>query len=324
MRILVAGANGYLGGRISQYLAARGNDVVALVKQRPAGANDWLDQMERVIEGDATDKNVLVSAMEGEVDGIVFTISLDHHMSGKDPLATLATNVGIFWMLLELYAEKGGGRVIYLSTQQIYGKHDVRQIIHEEDLPQPANPYGLTHHYCEDLCSLYSYERGLNCISLRLSNSFGAPVFPSCNCWSLVINDFCKTTLKQGELRLLSDGNPQRNFVPITDICQAIEMTATLPASALQYMTYNLGGNQSRTILELAHEVASICGERYGKEFPVILPDGKISSDTKHQRNIDRFTYDISRLKDLGFKPSYDLRPGVEEVLDFLEKHVVL
>lgn len=320
MRILVAGANGYLGGRVSEYLAAQGNDVTALVHHRPTNSNKWLNKMGHVVEGDARDKDVLLSAMEGEVDCVVFTISLDHRASGKEPSATLAVNVGILWTLLEIYAEKGGGRVIYLSTQQVYGKHNAGEVIREEAPLLPANPYGLTHKYCEDLCSLYSRERGLNCISLRLSNSFGAPVFPSCNCWWLAINDFCKTALEQGELRLLSDGSPQRDFIPISDICRAIEMVATLPVSALLHRMYNLGSGKTHTILELAHEVANICADRYDKKFPVVLPDGKISRDARHHRDVHRFTYDIGRLRDLGFVPSSDLRPGVEEVLDFLEK----
>ena len=320
MRILVAGANGYLGGRISEYLAARGNSVVALVHHQPVDSGNWLSQMERVVEGDATNQDVLLSAMQGEVDCIVFTISLDHRVSGQDPLATLEVNIGIFWKLLDIYSRKGGGRVIYLSTQQVYGRYNAGEVINEETPLLPVNPYGLTHQYCEDLCSLYTREKGLTCISLRLSNSFGAPVLPDCNCWWLVINDFCKTALQEGGLKLLSDGTPQRDFIPISDVCQALEMIATLPASALKHTLYNLGSGKSHTILEVAHEVVDICADRYGKEFPIILPGGRVSCDAGHHKDVPKFTYDISRLKDLGFAPSGDLRPGIEEVLDFLEK----
>lgn len=320
MRILVAGANGYLGGRISEHLADQGNAVAALVHQRPTDSNKWLNKMERLVEGDARDKGVLLSALEREVDCIVFTISLDHRASGKDPFDTLAVNVGILWSLLEAYAEKGGGRLIYLSTQQVYGRRNVAEVIREEDPLLPASPYGLTHMYCEELCSLYSRERGLNCISLRVSNGFGAPVFPSCNCWWLVINNLCKTAHEQGKLKLLSDGSPQRDFIAIGDICRAIDIIATLPLSRLPHSVYNLGSGKTHTILELAHEVADICEDRYGKKLPVVMPGGEISHDSRVHSNLRRFTYDIGRLQYLGFTPSHDLRPGVEELLDYLEK----
>lgn len=320
MRVLVAGASGYLGGRISEHLAARGNKITVLVHHQPKASTSWLSQMERIVEGDATNQDILLSALQDKVDCIVFTISLDHRVSGRDPITTLAVNVGIFWKLLDIYAQRDKGRVIYLSTQQVYGRYNIGDMINEEAPLLPVNPYGLTHHYCEDLCSLYTREKGLNCISVRLSNSFGAPVFADCNCWWLVINDFCKMALQKGRLNLLSDGTPQRDFIPVADVCRAIEMLATLPASALKYMTYNLGSGRSHTILEVAHQVASICAERYGREFPVILPGNKVSHDAGHHRDVPRFTYDINRLKELGFVPSGDMRPGIEEVLDFLEK----
>ena len=320
MRILVAGANGYLGGRISEYLTAQGNDITALIHHKSADWDRRLSKIDRVVKGDARNKNLLLSAIEGDVDCIVFTISLDHRRSSNNPFDTLSTNVGILWTLLDICAEKGKGKLIYLSTQQVYGKSKAGEVICEEDTLLPVNPYGLAHKYCEDLCSLYSRERGLDCISLRLSNSFGAPAFSSCNCWWLAINDFCKTALGHGKINLLSDGSPQRDFIPISDVCKAIEMLINLPVSTLPHRIYNLGSGKTHTILELAHAVASICTDRYGKEFPVVLPGGNISHDTGQHRNIPRFTYDISRLRSLGFAPSDKLRPGIEEVLNFLEK----
>jgi len=320
MRILVTGANGYLGGRISEHLANQGNDVIALIHHQPDSPDDWLNKMERVIEGDATSRDILLSAMETEVDCVIFAISLDHRVIGKDPFRTLAVNVGILWELLEIYAEKGGGKLIYLSTQQVYGRRSPGDVIREEDILQPVNAYGMTHKFCEDLCELYSRERELNCISVRISNSFGTPIFPSCNCWWLVINDLCKTAWQQGELRLLSDGTPQRDFVAIPDVCQVMETMANLPVSSLSHPVYNLGSGKAHTILEIAHEVSNVCKDRYSKEFPVLLPDGTVSRNANHHRDMPRFKYDISRLKEIGFNPSLDLRPGIEEVLSFLDR----
>ena len=53
----------------------------------------------------------------------------------------------------------------------------------------------------------------------------------------------------------------------------------------------------------------------------MILPDDKASVSAGAHKDISRFSYDISRMKKLGFKPTPDLLPGIKEVLDFLEKH---
>lgn len=320
MKILVVGAGGYLGGRISQHLAEKGNSVTALVYPRPKDSGAWEKRMERVVEGDATKEEVLLSALQDKPDCIIFLISLDHKESGRDLSRTLDINTGIFWKLLDIYAKRGGGRVIYLSTQQVYGKHDAGGVINEATPLLPVNAYGLTHTYCEALCSFYTREKGLECISIRLSNSFGAPVFAECNCWWLAINDFCRMAFKDKAVRLLSDGTPQRDFLPLDDVCRAVEMLVSTPSASLKHSVYNLGGGKTYTILEAAHRVTAVCTEWYGKDIPVLLPGDKVSSGVDVHRDVPRFSYDIRRIRELGFMPSADLRPGIEEVLDFLGK----
>jgi nucleoside-diphosphate-sugar epimerase len=320
MRILVAGANGYLGGRISEYLAGRGHSVTALVHHLPEDSGNWQKKMMRVIEGDAAEEGILASALRDDIDSIIFTISLDHRASEQDILKTLDINVGIFWRLLERYSQKAGGRVIYLSTQQVYGRYENGTVITEDTPLIPVNTYGLTHQFCEELGSLYTREKGLKCVSVRISNGFGAPVFADSNCWWLVINELCKTAVEKDVIKLLSDGTPQRDFIPVADICRAIEMIATLPESSLQHPSYNLGSGRTYTILEAAHEIVDIYHGKYGKEAPVILPDNETSSDARRHQGIPRFKYDIRRIKELGFSPSAGLRTGIEEVLEYLEK----
>lgn len=320
MRILVAGANGYLGGRISAYLAGRGHSVTALVHRLPQDAGNWQKKMARVVEGDAGDEAILASALRDDIDCTVFTISLDHRASEEDVLKTLKVNTGIYWKMLEMYSQKAGGRVIYLSTQQVYGRYESGTVINEKTPLHPVNAYGLTHKFGEELGSLYNREKGLKCISLRISNGYGAPVFDASSGWRPAINELAKMAVEKGEIRLASDGTPQRDFIPAGDICRVIELIAALPADALEYGSYNLGSGRTHTILEAAHEIADTYNKKYGKKVPVILPDDKIASDARQHQGIPRFKYDISRIKKLGFSPSESLQPGIEELLDFLEK----
>jgi nucleoside-diphosphate-sugar epimerase len=321
MRILVAGANGYLGGRISAYLAGRGHRINALVHRLPQDAGEWRQKMARVIEGDAADEAILASALRDDIDCTVFTISLDHRASEQDVLKTLKVNAGIYWKMLETYTKIGGGRVIYLSTQQVYGRYESGTVINEETPLRPVNAYGLTHRYGEELGSLYTREKGLKCISLRISNGYGALAFDASSGWRPAINELAKMAKEKGEIRLVSDGTPQRDFIPAGDICRAVEMIAALPADTLEYDSYNLGSGRTHTILEAAHEITKTYHEKYGKEVPVILPDDKIAPDARQHRDIPRFRYDISRIRKIGFTPSPSLQPGIQELLEYLEKN---
>lgn len=295
---------------------------MAHVHHMPKNApQKWIEKMSSIVEGDAGDNSILSKIFDEKIDCIIHTVSLDHRVTGQDPDGTLRINVGILWKLLDICVSKGVGKLIYLSTQQVYGRRGAGEIIHEDDPLNPANAYGLSHKYCEDLCSLYLREKGIDTICTRISNGFGAPVFAECNCWWLVINDFCKSALRKGEIKLLSDGSPQRDFIQINDICRAMELFANLPREKGKHDVYNLGSGKTFAILELAHYVSRACKGRYGKEFRVVLPGNEISNDASRFSDIPKFKYDIGRLNELGLQPKRDLDAGIHDVLDFLERN---
>ena len=86
-----------------------------------------------------------------------------------------------------------------------------------------VNTYALTHHLSEQICDHYNRKTSTNVISVRLSNSYGNPIFKENNCWWLAINDLCKNAFINKEIRLLSDGTPQRDFIHGNDVCQAVQ-----------------------------------------------------------------------------------------------------
>ena len=133
--------------------------------------------------------------------------------------------------------------------------------------------------------------------------------------------DFCKTAFKNGQIRLLSDGLPQRDFIHIDDICRAVSLVAGCASKELKYNAYNLGSGVTHTIGELAHSVSEIWKDRYEKELPVILQDGEISNNASKFSYISRFKYCTDRISELGFKPTTSMGQGISEILDYLERY---
>ena len=320
MRILVAGAGGYLGGRISLHLASQGHQVSVLVHHHlPTGASEWSTKMDRVIVGDARNRDVLLSTMENEIDCIIYTIALKQNDSNNDLYTSLSVNMGILWTLLELCAQKGTVKLLYLSTVQVYGLYPTGEPIHETAPLLAVKPYGLTHKFCEDLCSLYTTERGLDCTSLRISNGLGAPAFSPANCWQFMATGLCKSATEKEGIRLQSDGTLQRDIIDVSDICRAVELLATSPTSRVRYRQYNLCSGRTSTVLELAHEIADVYEDRYHKHCPVVFPDGSVSPNAVRHKDIPRFTYDTERLQSLGITAFVDLHTSINEVLNYLE-----
>ena len=81
------------------------------------------------------------------------------------------------------------------------------EIITEDNSPAPLNIYGLTHFLSEDICSYYNVNTETKCINVRLSNSYGSPVFNENSCWWLVVNDLCKSAFLKNKILTNNNAN---------------------------------------------------------------------------------------------------------------------
>jgi len=317
MRVLIAGATGYLGGRLSDYLSLRGFEVIALLRTIPAD-EQWLNQFTQVVVGDISVNKTIEEIGCQSVDAVVYAISLNHFESENEIDQCQRINVAPLWRLLDQLSLKSLKRFIYISTQHVYGRTGTNSV-NEESSVTPQNNYGLTHLMCENITRLYHTRNKISSINLRLSNGYGPPKFDNCDCWWLVINDFCKSAIETGQIQLKSDGSPQRDFININDINQAIELLLLSPERDIRYVDYNLGGGTTYTMLELAHIVSKCVEKKFQKSVPVLFPDGTISFDARQHLNIKKMRYQTRRMSELGFKPRTLIDDGVAEVFEYLK-----
>lgn len=317
-KILITGGCGYLGARISKYLAQKGNKVTVLDLAVPSENKEWTLLMDEVILGDIRDEDLLSKLVDKKFDAVIHLISLDHRKSEDNPNFVNSINVMPTWNLLDKFSKYGLKKFIYFSTFQVYGKVPSKEIA-EYFLPSPQNNYGLTHLLSENICNYYNRKTNINCINVRLSNSYGSPVFHENNCWWLVINDLCKGAFHEGKIILLSDGSPQRDFIHGSDVCKAVEILINAEEKNLKNNKYHISSGKTLTILELAHMVKSVYKERYRKDIQVILPDKSISINSEKFSETERYLVNNSKLKSLGFKPETELESGINEIFEYLE-----
>jgi len=316
----VTGACGYLGSRLSKYLAEKGFRVTVFDNFNPSRYKKWTSLMEEVIVGNICDEKTLSDLAKKKFDCAIHLISLDHKKSEDKPNFVSSINVMPTWNLLDKLTKEGLEKFIYFSTIQIYGKAK-DMVITEDRKPEPVNAYGLTHLLSENICNYYNTKTETECINVRLSNSYGSPVFIENNCWWLVINDLCRTAFDQNKLRLLTDGTPQRDFIHSSDVCGSIEALLNIDNNRIKYNTFNISFGQTLTVLELAKAVKNIYKKRYNYDIPITFPDGMSSNANKESSNKKKHIIDNSRLKTIGYSPKIDLETGLNEVFDFLENN---
>jgi len=316
--ILITGGNGYLGSHLTELLNKAGHNVHALCL-------DWFDEMERweasgikVIRGDITQAACFKLLEEYTFDTIIHLVSLNHFDSEKDPELALKVNVLPTWNLLKQFSLRGLKKFIYFSTQQVYGRIPAVEI-DELYPPKPVNSYGLTHLQSEQIVNLFNNTTNIEAINVRLSNSFGAPVFQQNSCWWLVVNDLCKSAYFDKKIKLLSDGSPQRDFIHVSDVASAIKIL--VESETLEMNLFNISSGSTFTILELALMVQKIYRERYQSEIPILDKNESIFDINIDETTKPKFKINNSAITQAGLLLETELETGIKDLFKYLEKN---
>jgi UDP-glucose 4-epimerase len=267
-KILITGGSGYIGSRLSLYLSQKGFDIIPLCNSKIPDNKEWIQSMHCVLQGDLRDRTILKNIETIKPDSIIHLASLDHYNSGRDIQETLQVNVKSTWDLLSIGASNGLRKFIYFSTTQVYGFKQQMEIC-EKVMPEPGNAYGLTHLMSEEIVSLYSRTHKIDGVSLRLSNSYGEPLFDSSKHWELVVNDLCRSAFFDQRIVLNSNGNASRDFIHYTSITDCV--FKLLVKKRLKFGNYNLCSNISITLLELALVIQSVYKKKFGFSIDIYI-----------------------------------------------------
>lgn len=313
--ILITGACGYLGARLSKYLAENGYRVTVFDSYNPTPHSHWTSLLDDVVIGDIRDINIIDKLGTKHFDTAINLISLDHNKSEDNPNFVSSINILPTWNLLEVLTNSGLNKFIYFSTQQVLGTLPALSI-DEKFSPNPINKYGLTHLLSEKIVNYYDISTNTKCINVRLSNGYGSPVFKENDCWWLVVNNLCKTAYEKGKIELQSDGSPRRDFIHNLDICKAIEILIEKGGEHRENI-YNIASGKTISIKEAAHVIRDVYKKRYNKEIEICFPANSL---VKNESVIEKsFIIDITRILDLGFKPKIELKDGIDKLFEYME-----
>nr|WP_315174752.1 NAD(P)-dependent oxidoreductase [uncultured Flavobacterium sp.] len=310
-KVLVTGGSGYLGARLCLHLANEGYAVTSLCHSKIPSDENWISKMDKLVVGDVRDESLLMELAEYKYDVLVHLVSLDHNQSNGAPSLVSTVNITPVWSLLDIFSKQGLGKFIYFSTAQTYGTLQ-NEVVTENRSLNTQNAYGLTHHIGEVICEHYNRTTAVDCCVIRLSNSYGAPLFEENNCWWLVVNDLCQMAYRKKEITLQSDGSPLRDFIHGWDVCSGLQ---TVIETNDKHLIYNLSSGKTLSILDIAEKVKEVYLERYGIELSITKAKSENNTAKKTAYKIDN-----SLILGIGFEPKWTLGMGINDLFDFLEK----
>ena len=322
-KVLVVGASGYLGALISAQLGSQGHCVMGWGRRKSA-VSMFLEYGNIVYHtGDLVAEDTLRAMIDVRPDAVIYCASLNQSDSERHPEHALRVNVGPVSRLLEKLASTATNptRFIYLSTAHVYER--LAGSIDENSPTGPRSTYGLTHLMCEQLLQGYADVGLIQLNILRISNGYGPPLDLEQDCWTLAVNDFCRSAVVDQKIILRSDGLAERDFVFVGDILNAVTTLACSGQTTVDRV-YNVGSGHTLSILDLAKTVA----ERYrafsGKECHISVPNqgDTIERSGNTRQSNERLLYK-SKISEVvvGREPT-TLNQGMDKLFAFLSQEV--
>ena len=296
---LVTGGGGFIGSHVVDKLLARGHAVKVLDNFSTGGRQNiahFADDIE-LVEGDVRSYERANTAVKG-VDVVIHLAALPSvPRSVQDPLTTTEVNVTGTLNVLLAARDREVRRVVLASSSSVYGSNNFLPK-HEELVPHPVSPYGVSKLAAEQYAMAFNAVYGLETVALRYFNVFGPRQDPNSQ-YSGVVALFLRLASEGTQPTVCGDGTQTRDFTYVANVVDA----TLLAAEALQASgsVLNIGCGASYSVLDLVSAVEGATGQPLEPRFGPPRP-----GDVKHSfANIDR-----ARAR-LGYEPHVAFDDGV-------------
>jgi UDP-glucose 4-epimerase len=160
----------------------------------------------------------------------------------------------------------------------------------------------------------YRHYKNMDTLTLRLSNGFGHPMDSGVNRWTLVFNDLCLQAMTSGEMVIKSSGRQHRDFISLHDVAAAVDHFLFKNPEEWDDGLFNLGGDCSFSIFDVAKTIATVYEKKYGNPIPI-----QITGEDNGEHN-DPVNFNIDKLKKTGFRLTGDMEKEIEQTLSLCEK----
>lgn len=329
MSILVTGGAGFIGSNfVLDWLAHHDEPIINLDKLTYAGnlgnlAGVQGDTRYVFVRGDIRDGQLVGRLLAEHHPRIVINFAAESHVdrSIHGPGEFIQTNiVGTFQLLesVRAYWEALKGeakehfRFLQVSTDEVYGSltNDAPAFT-ESSCYEPNSPYSASKAAGDHLVRAYHHTYGLPVLTTNCSNNYGPYHFPEKLIPLCILN-----ALAGKAIPVYGDGRQIRDWLYVEDHCRAIRQVL---ATGLVGETYNIGGRNELTNLEVVHTVCDLLDELAPPATRKLsLPRYRslitfVKDRPGHDR---RYAIDAGKIeRELGWKPQETFETGIRKTV---------
>jgi NAD dependent epimerase/dehydratase len=308
-KVLVTGADGFIGSHLVETLVKAGYSVRALCQYNSFSSWGWLDESPcrkeiEVVLGDVRDPAQMRQVSKG-IDTLFHLAALIAiPYSYQAPSSYVDTNVQGTLNVLQAALDNGVHRVLHTSTSEVYGTARFVPISEEHPL-QAQSPYAATKIAADALAFSFFSSFALPVTIARPFNTYGPRQSARA-----VIPTVISQLLGGGRKIKLGSVTPTRDFNFVLDTCAGFLALATCEAAVGQ--TVNIGSGGEISIGDTVSLIARI-----------LNVDVEIECEEQRLRpaasEVERLCCDNRRIQALtGHRPAYDLQSGLRATIDWL------
>ena len=329
MRVIVTGGAGFIGSNLVRLLLERGCEVLNIDALTYAGNIHSLDDVAdlpayRFLQADVRDAELMRRTMKEYSPDWVMHLAAESHVdrSIDDPGDFITTNVmGTFSMLqsaLDCYRSLEGERkqrfrFHYISTDEVYGTLGRDGLFTEATPYSPHSPYSASKAASDHLVRAWHDTYGLPVLVTNCSNNYGPYQFPE-----KLIPVVILKALAGEPIPVYGKGENVRDWLYVLDHCEAL---FTVVSSGKPGETYNIGGNNEKTNLELVELLCSHLDELRPRADGGSYRD-QITFVRDRPGHDLRYAIDASKIRrELGWEPKQDHSSGFRKTIEWYLTH---
>ena len=332
MKVLVTGSAGFIGSALSIRLLDRGDDVVGLDNH-----NDYYDpdlkeaRLSRHIDNpkyehiraDIEDKELITEIFESyKFDGVInLAAQAGVRYSIENPHAYLNSNILGFGNILEGCRNSRISHLVYASSSSVYGSNTEMPFSIHHNVDHPLSLYAASKKANELMAHTYSHLYKLPTTGLRFFTVYGPWGRPD-----MALFKFTDAILSGKKIQIFNYGKHRRDFTYIDDIVEGVVRVLDKPAesnpnwsgeapdpgsSLAPWRVYNIGNNSPVELMDYISAIEDSLGITVEKELLPLQP-GDVP---------DTFADVDDLVRDFDYKPSINVKEGVEKFIDWYKEY---